>query len=175
MQTEPLTTYLNDHLAGSVAALELVDHLAELTKGTPRERFFLALGREIQEDQETLRLLLKEVGGKESKARKAAAWLTEKLGEVKLRLDGKGEGDLRLLEALETLGLGIQGKAALWRGFETIADQIAALRMLDLSRLQRRAQDQFQRVEAQRLQVARTAFERTAFDLDEADTAAPAG
>jgi hypothetical protein len=170
MRNALLTTYLNDHLAGSVAAVELVEHLVQLTKGTQRERFFLTLGREIQEDQETLRLLLQEMGGKESRARKAAAWLTEKLGKVKLRLDDKGEGHLRLLEALETLALGIQGKAALWRGLEAIADQMTALRSLDLPHLQGRANDQFQRVEAQRLQVVRAAF-----DLDEAGTAAPAG
>lgn len=167
MQTEPLTTYLNDHLAGSVAALELVEHLVNLTKGTSRERFFLALGKEIEQDQDTLRLLLQEIGGKESKARQAAAWLTEKVGEVKLRLDDKGEGELRLLEALETLALGIQGKAALWRGLEVIADRMDPLRRVDLSHLEQRAQDQFRRVEAQRLEVARTAF-----DLDEAGTAA---
>lgn len=170
MQTEPLTTYLNDHLAGSVAALELVEHLVHLTQGTQRERFFLVLGQEIQEDQDTLRLLLQEMGGKESKVRKAAAWLTEKLGEVKLRLDDKGEGELRLLEALETLALGIQGKAALWRGLEVIADRMPPLQSLDLPRLQQRADDQFRRVDVQRLQVARIAF-----NLDEAGTAAPAG
>ena len=170
MQTEPLTTYLNDHLAGSVAALELVEHLAGLTKGTPRERFFATLGQEIKQDQETLRQVLRGLGGKESKARQAAAWLTDKLGEVKLRLDDRGVGELRLLEALETLALGIQGKAALWRGLAAIADQIPPLRSLDLPRLGQRAEDQFQRVDAERLQVVRTAF-----DLDEAGTGARAG
>jgi len=36
---------LNDHLAVSVAALELVDHLVKITKSTDREDFFLALGQ----------------------------------------------------------------------------------------------------------------------------------
>lgn len=170
MPTESLITYLNDHLAGSVAALELVEHLVGLTKGTQRERFFLVLSQEIKQDQDTLRNLLQELGGAESKARQAAAWLTEKLGEVKLRLDDRGEGELRLLEALETLALGIQGKAALWRGLEVIADRMPPLRSLDLPRLQQRAEDQFQQVDAERLRVARTAFA-----LDEAHTAAPAG
>ena len=170
MQTEPLTTYLNDHLAGSVAAIELVEHLVKLTKGSSRERLFLALAQEIRQDQDTLRLLLQEMGGKESKARQAAAWFTEKVGKVKLLLDDKGESELHLLEALETLALGIQGKAALWRGLEVIADRLPPLRSLNLPRMQQRAEDQFQQVDAERLQVARTAF-----DLDEAGTAAPTG
>ena len=159
MHTEALTTYLNDHLAGSVAALELVQHLARITEGTQRERFFQALEGEIREDQETLRLLLHELGGKESKTRKAAAWLTEKVGQVKLRLDDRGDGELRLLEGLETLALGIQGKAALWRGLEAAGDRLAPLRSLDVPRLRQRAEEQFQRVEAERLQVARSLFE----------------
>ena len=171
MPSEPLTTYLNDHLAGSVAGLELVDHLIQLTHGTPREGFFLELRTEIKEDQETLRSLIQSLGGKESKARKAAAWLSEKLGEVKLRVDDRGEGELRLLEAVETLELGIQGKAALWRGLEVIADRLDPLRTIDLSHLEQRAQDQFRRVDVQRLELARTAF-----GLDGATTAAsPSG
>ena len=167
MPSDPLTTYLNDHLAGSVAGLELVDHLIHLTHGTPREGVFLELRTEIREDQEILRSLIQSLGGKESKTRKAAAWLTEKLGEVKLLVDDRGDGEIRLLEALETLELGIQGKAALWRGLEVIADRIESLRTVDLSHLEHRAQDQFRRVDAQRLEVARTAF-----DLDAARTAA---
>lgn len=170
MQIELLTTYLNDHLAGSVAALELVDHLIKITKGSERERFFVGLGREIKEDQETLRHLLHELGGKESQARKAAAWLTEKLGQVKLRLDDPGSGQLLLLEALETLELGIQGKRVLWRGLEVVAKRVPQLGPLDLPRLQQRAEDQIQRVEAQRLQVAAIAFAP-----DDARTTAPTG
>src|SRR5215208_748039 len=110
-----LATYLNDHLAGSVAALELVDRLQRLSQGADRQALFLSLRQEIEEDQQIVKLLLRNMGGKESKIRKAAAWLTEKMAEAKLELDDSGNGQLRLLEALETLGLGIQGKLGLWR------------------------------------------------------------
>jgi hypothetical protein len=159
MSHEPFITYLNDHLAGSVAALELLDHLVKVTKGTDREAFFLTLGRDIREDQDTLSQVLASIGGKESKARKAAAWVTEKIGEAKARLDDQGDGALRLLEALETLELGIHGKLALWRGLEAVADRLPRLRSFDLSQLQRRAEDQVQRVEAERLEVVRIAFD----------------
>jgi hypothetical protein len=35
MSKEDLSIYLNDHLAGSVGALELLDHLIETYKGKP--------------------------------------------------------------------------------------------------------------------------------------------
>jgi hypothetical protein len=156
--TEGLTTYLNDHLAGSVVAIELLDHLREISRGTERERLFAALRAEIDDDRAVLLGLLRQLGGKESRMRKAAAWLTEKLGEAKLRLDDPGSGELGLLEALESLGLGILGKLALWRALEAAREHVPELRKTDFVRLQSRAQTQHDRVEAERLRVARTAF-----------------
>ena len=141
-----------------MAALELVDRLAQLCRGTEREKLFRGLQAEIEEDQAVLKQLIRAIGGKESKVRKAAAWLAEKIGEAKLDLDDTGGGELRLLEALETLELGIQGKLGLWRALETASAGTPELGRLDWSRLQRRARDQFDRVEAQRLQVAKSAF-----------------
>jgi hypothetical protein len=153
-----LTTYLNDHIAGSVAALELLDHLIELQRGTADESALAELRREIEKDQKTLQGLLREVGGKESRVRQAAAWLTEKLGRAKLRVDDAGRGEFHMLEALEGLALGIQGKAALWRALGTVSAQLARIRLLDYAALEQRALNQFQRVDALRLQAARVAL-----------------
>jgi hypothetical protein len=153
---ESLTTYLNDHLAGAIAALELLDHLLKHESGLVNE--LSRLRSEIEEDQQVLRGIVNDLGAKESSVRKAAAWLAEKLGQAKLRWDDRGQGDLRLLEALEALGLGIQGKLALWRALAVVAASVPALRELDLQRLQQRAAGQFDRVDAIRLQVARTAL-----------------
>lgn len=158
MTRSSLTTYLNDHLAGSVAALELLEHLADLHRGSEPEMLFRSLHSEIAADQRVLQQVLDQVGGKESRIRKAAAWLTEKIGEAKLKLDDPGNGELRVLEALESLGLGIQGKLALWRALATVSDQVPQLRNLDYGQLHRRAVEQHQLVETQRLQAARLAL-----------------
>jgi hypothetical protein len=105
-----------------------------------------------------LQQLIKKVGGEESTARKAAAWLTEKLGRVKLRLDDPGNGQLRVLEAIEALGLGIQGKLALWRALGAVAGRVPQLQGVDYTRLEQRAMQQHQQVEGQRLQTARVAL-----------------
>ena len=155
---EGLITYLNDHLAGSVAALELLDHLIQLQPGTAGARGLAAVRTEVEEDQQTLQSLLREVGGKESRVRRAAAWLTEKLGQAKLRLDDPGSGDLHILEALETLALGIQGKSALWRALAVASAHLPPVQQRDFAALEARAQNQFQRVDSLRLQAAPAAL-----------------
>lgn len=154
MSHDGLTTYLNDHLAGSVAAVELLDHLIKLQRGSAVERELAAVRAEVEEDQKTLQSLLREVGGKESAVRKAVAWLTEKLGQAKLRLDDPGNGELRVLEALEALTLGIQGKAALWRALAAASAQLPQLQQLDLAALEQRALKQSQRLDTLRLRAA---------------------
>ena len=152
--SENLGTYLNDHVAGSVLALELLDHLIDLPEA-PDRKLLTQLRIEIQEDQDVLRQLLRSVGAKESTARKAAAWLTEKLGRAKLRIDESGSGELRMLEGLETLALGIQGKLALWRSLATLRDVVPPLKTLDLARLRSRALEQFEQVDRLRLDAVR--------------------
>jgi hypothetical protein len=158
MALQILPIYLNDHLAGSVAAIELVNHLRKLSKGTEREQLFTTLQSEIEEDQKVLKDLLQDLDATQSPVRKAAAWLTEKVGQAKLKLDDPGSGELMLLEALETLELGILGKLGLWRALAVAADRVPRIRSLDLASLERRAKDQQQRVETERLKVARAAF-----------------
>jgi hypothetical protein len=152
-----LLTYLNDHLAGSVAALELLDLLLSISPEGQRAPYN-RLREEVEGDQRLLQQIIQRLGGKESRVRKAAAWLTDKLGRAKLRFDDPGDGELRTLEALETLGLGIQGKLALWRALEAVAPSLPKLGALDFPQLQQRAVEQFDRVDRLRLEAARAAF-----------------
>ncbi len=156
MNQSTLHTYLNDHLAGSVMALELLDHLADAAStSSDTHQFFRSLRAEIAADQDTLKDLLQRVGGTESPIRRAGAWVAEKFARVKLRVDEAVAGKLRFLEGLETLALGIQGKLALWTALATVSDQIAELRTIDVPRLQQRARDQHAQVETRRLAAAR--------------------
>jgi hypothetical protein len=51
-------------------------------------------------------------------------------------------------EKLEALAFGIEGKRALWRALLVVAEEIPALRKVDLARLDQRAEDQRGHVEA---------------------------
>jgi len=152
--TNHLHTYLNDHLAGSVAALELLDHLIKHHEGKPLGMFFRDLGTEIRADQETLRTLIRKLGAEESSVRKAGAWLAQKFGQLKI-----GAADVEdrfgLLQALEVLALGITGKRLLWRSLDAIASHIPELQGTDFRQLEIRAEEQVTRVEAERLRTAR--------------------
>jgi len=101
VSADSLAVYLNDHLAGSVAALELIDALA---------------------------------------------------------VAGHRHPDLDVLEGLETIALGIQGKAALRRALGAVAPGNPRLSSFRFSSLEARAQAQYDQVEQSRLTAARAAL-----------------
>lgn len=156
---DDLSSYLNDHLAGSVGALELLDRLIDVYKGKPLERFFRDLRDEIDADQETLKELIAKLGEKESSVRKAGAWIVEKLSRAKIQLSETREGELGLFLALEGLALGIHGKRSLWRALAAASETAPHLRGPDYAALEKRAIEQHDKVEAKRLEVAREVFE----------------
>ena len=150
---DQLHVYLNDHLAGSVAAIELVDDLIEHHPTHRLAKFFNDMRDEIAADQETLRSLLEKLGREESSVRKAGAWLGEKLGRAKLRFSG--ESSIGLMQALEALVLGVTGKQLLWRSLAVISSNIVELQGTDFAELESRAKLQIEQLEAERLQVSR--------------------
>jgi hypothetical protein len=156
-----LVTYLNDHLAGSVAALELIEHLIEIHSGKPLETFLKELRDDVSADQEVLRKLLKKFRGNESAARKASAWIAEKFSRVKIQAAGEQVGELGLVQALEVLVLGITGKQLLWRALAAVLGNSPLLKGVDLPKLEERAIEQIERVEAKRLDAARETFLKT--------------
>jgi len=158
---DDLSGYLNDHLAGSVGALELLDRLIETYEGKPLARFFQELRNDVEADQVTLKELIASLGEKESTVRKAGAWIVEKLSRAKIQLSETQDGELGLLLALEGLCLGIHGKRSLWRALATASERAPHLRGPDYARLETRAVEQHDRVEASRLEVAREVFKST--------------
>jgi hypothetical protein len=152
---ERLHTYLNDHLAGSVAAIELLDDLIEHHSEDRFGKIFRDLRDQIQADQEILRDLIRKIGAKESAIRKAGAWLAEKFGRVKI---GDANDSTELLQASEALALGITGKQLLWRSLAAIAPNFPGLQGTDFRELERRAHDQFERIETLRMEMVRESF-----------------
>jgi hypothetical protein len=158
MSQTPLATYLEDHLAGSATALELLQHLAEEHAGTDLGILFHELHHEIEGDQRVLQHLLESIGGHASSLKQAAAWVAERAARTKLRFASAARRDLALFEALETLALGVLGKRALWRALAVVAPTDERLGGHDYNALSQRAEDQYARLEARRIAVARTAL-----------------
>jgi hypothetical protein len=106
----------------------------------------------VEEDEETLRGLAKEIGTGSNILKEAAAWVDEKASRVKLGLGLSG--GFGTFEALEFLALGGQGKLSLWRALQVVAEVDARLRRLDYELLIARADEQFKKVEERRLAMA---------------------
>lgn len=158
MANEHLATYLNDHLAGSVVAVELMENLEAAYAGTPVANFVNGIRMEVEADQRELEELMRRLEISESRTRQVSAWLTEKVTELKLRLDDSAHGNLRLLESLEALSLGIEGKKSLWLALAAAAEISPQLRLVDYKRLKQRAVEQRSRVELKRIEIARVAL-----------------
>jgi hypothetical protein len=155
-----LASYLNDHLAGSVGALELLEHWAKLHEGKPLGYFFIDIEAEIRADQEKLREAMRSLRIEESNIRKAGAWFAEKAGRARLMIAGDESGSLGLVLTFEGLIIGIAGKKLMWRALASA--NLAQLNGYDFDELQRRAEQQIERIEAERIRAAQQAFEKTA-------------
>ena len=156
MSKEHLSTYLNDHLAGSNFAVEILEHLT--SEAPSLSGSLTTLKTEIEEDREQLKTLMANQHIEESRVRKAGGWIAERLAELKLEVDDEATGRLRRLERLEALAIGIDGKIALWRALAVTASANAELAGIDYERLTQRGRDQRARVETLRVEAAREAL-----------------
>jgi hypothetical protein len=158
MTMKHLATYLNDHLAGSVVALELMEHLETAHRDSTVAGFLATLRADVAADRQELEALLERLQYSESGPRQALAWLGEKVAQLKLQLDDSATGALRLFEGLEVISLGIEGKRSLWLALAAVAETIPALQGVDYDRLIQRAENQRRQVETERLRAAQEAF-----------------
>lgn len=148
-----LATYLNDHLAGSTAGLELARRAASENDGTPLGRFLTGLAEEIAEDRQALEEIMDKLGVGIDHKKVAAGWLAEKAGRLKPNAQLLGYSPLSPLIELEGLSVGVEGKRAMWRALREVADEhdLDAARLDELAKRARRQRD---RLERQRVALA---------------------
>jgi len=149
-----LPIYLNDHLAGSTAGVELVRRLCASNEAN--EALAPALRRissEIEADRKTLEAVLDRLGISRSPLKPVAGWLLERLGRLKPNGQLRGYSPLSRVLELEGLAIGIAGKTELWRALAVLGlDERAAV---DFGALAARAERQHAAVvELHRLAVA---------------------
>jgi hypothetical protein len=154
--SDPLSTYLHDHLAGAEQAIDLVRFMRDQHVGEELGQFAAGVLVEIEADREVLRQIADRAGAGSSTLKELTAWFGEKVSRLKLRHDA-GDG-LGIFEALEFLSLGIHGKLALWRVLGMLATTDARLQGVDFKQLAARAETQHARVEKRRLQIAHGIF-----------------
>ncbi|HEX5691732.1 MAG TPA: hypothetical protein VFX76_17075, partial [Roseiflexaceae bacterium] len=96
-----LGIYLNDHLAGSQGALDLMQRLIEVEEHNWLNDTMAAVRAEVLEERQQLEALMHRLEIEPSRSRQVTGWLGEKVAQIKLRVDDPSDGDLRLFESLE--------------------------------------------------------------------------
>ena len=162
VSAEPIAVYVNDHLAGAAAGLSMMDDLASRTERTALAAKLHALAAEVREDQQLLRDVLARLAASERRAAQAAAWVTEKMSEGRLALAARSHPALALLEGLESLALGLQGKLAVFRVLAEIGPHDPRLADLPFAARADRTVAQHAMIEAERRAAGREAFAATA-------------
>lgn len=155
MAHEAMDAYLNDHLAGATLGTELAAQIRDRSDGTPLGSVIAAIAREIEEDRQTLVDLMERMDTSRSPVKQAAGWLAEKASRLKFGGPGAGEVDHGLFMALESLTLGVEGKASLWKALKEVAGDHLPLAEIDLDGLIDRATEQHAALERERLSAAR--------------------
>jgi hypothetical protein len=153
-----IAIYLNDHLAGSTGGVELARRALGANRGTPFEAPLERLADELAEDRAALADVMARLAVARDPLKVWAAWAAEKLGRAKLNGRIAGYSPYSRVLELELLGLGVEGKRALWRALERIAGADARLTGVDLRALARRAEAQRRLIERERLRAAEVAF-----------------
>ncbi|MFF7933761.1 hypothetical protein [Streptomyces sp. NPDC007940] len=137
-----LVIYLNDHLAGATAGVELARRTAEEHRGSAYGEALEGLRKEISQDRLALVRLLADLDIPVRRYKWYGAWLGEKAARMKPNGRVLRRSGLALLIEIEALRLGAQGKASLWRGLLAASAQDSRLDADRLEELLRRAEHQ---------------------------------
>ena len=122
-----LAIYLNDHLAAAAGGVEMARRL----RGSNEDdadfgRPIAEICAEVEEDRETLKALVAELGIRRDPVKPVFAWGAEKLGRLKLNGQITGYSPLSRMMELEILYIGITGKKRMWRALEeSLGDAVA--------------------------------------------------
>lgn len=154
-EPKPIDIYMNDHYAGSVAAVEIAKRMINENAGTELGQFLTNFLSEVEEDRRTLEGLMDALEASRNPVKQAGAWLGEKFSRLKFGTEAK---DLANLLSIETLVMGVEGKILLWTALREAAAGQEVLAKVDFDDLAKRAQAQKDGLERHRLDLARTAL-----------------
>lgn len=151
-----LAQYLNDHLAGSVAALKLMGRVSDAYANEPLGVLMLRLRADLEYEQGLLRDLLGALDAPESQVAQALAWVGEQFARFKI---GAGDDDisgLMLFEALEALAMGFFGRMSLFKMLAIVRESLPL--DIDFAGLAERASLHLEELEAARVTAGRAAL-----------------
>ena len=158
MPDKRLRIYLNDHSAGALTGIELAKRCLKNNEGTELGKYLRTFVAELEEDRSELHQVMDALGFTHDKVKSGMGWAAEKAGRLKLNGQLTGYSPLSRLWEIEGLVLGVTGKRSLWRSLKQVAERDPRVAVVDLDRLEKRAQAQLEELERHRLEAARDAF-----------------
>ncbi|MFD6969578.1 hypothetical protein [Streptomyces sp. NPDC059979] len=153
-----LTVYLNDHLTGSGAGVRLARRLARRHRRTDGGPGLAELAKQIEEDQQSLRRVMGDVGVPARRVHEVVGRIGETAGRLKPNGRLVRRSPLSDVVELEMMLLGVEGKAACWRALRELAATDDRLDAPDLDRLLARADNQASMLDGLRRRRAAEVF-----------------
>ena len=153
-----LAIYLNDHLAGATAGVDLAHRAAKALARTSAGPTLSGIADEIAADRDALLAMMKALDAQVRTYKVYLGWAAEKAGRLKLNGRLLSRSPLSSLVELEGLAVGIQGKIAGWRTLRVVAEHDNRLDTARLDSLLSSAEAQSDAVEALRVATAEQLF-----------------
>ena len=144
---DDLSVYLNDHLAGATAGVDL----AHRAVGGE-------IAAEIEEDRGALIEVMDHLRVRQDPAKVALGWAAMQAARLRFAAELLGHAPVSRLEQIEALALGVEGKLALWQALRHTHGSDPRLEGVDLGDLIARARSQRRRLERLRMRAADEAF-----------------
>ncbi len=163
MSDRALDVYLNDHFAGAMLGSDLAASIRDRHDGTPLGDLMKSIATEIEQDRQTLDDLMERMEVSRNPVKQVTGWVAEKASRVKFGGLVPGAPDEQgAFMALESLALGVEGKACLWRVLKEVASQYPPLAATNFDELITRAESQHTTLERERLEAGRRALQSDA-------------
>ncbi|MFF3412524.1 transaldolase [Streptomyces sp. NPDC002742] len=156
-----LAIYLNDHLSGATAGLELFRRAAQTQQYREQGTTLAELAHEVEQDRDSLTQIMADLAVPTAYTKVALGWLTEKAGRAKPNGHLFSRSPLSDVLELESMLLSVQGKAACWRSLRALAETDGRLFVEHLDILVERADRQSAVLERLRLAAVESAFRCT--------------
>ncbi len=144
---DDLSVYLNDHLAGATAGVDL----AHRAVGGE-------IAAEIEEDRGALIEVMDHLRVRQDPAKVALGWAAMQAARLRFAAELLGHAPVSRLEQIEALALGVEGKLALWQALRHTHGSDPRLEGVDFEDLIARARSQRRRLERLRMRAADAAF-----------------
>jgi quercetin dioxygenase-like cupin family protein len=154
-----LAIYMNDQLAAGVVWREMARRAAQENRGSDGGAALSEVAKEIAEDVQTFRQIMRRLDVPERRVKVAAAIVAERVGRLKLNGTLVSYSRLSRFVELDFLAMGIEGKKILWSNLRDLAHLDQLLPAISFDRLIERAEHQRELIEPHRRRAGETALE----------------